>query len=110
MLRAVEKPRPSGVKHSRTPDRCIKIAMAWSVQLLAAVVTLVVLAAISRLPARDDSRQAFIKALPGGGLRTGYFTWMKMLLRSITAMEEIVAEGYSQVCALAFPNSDEILF
>ena len=87
----------SRAKHGRPLKQFIRVTMAWSIQLLVAATTLVVLVAVLCYPLRDDPGQAFVKALQAGELQANRLTWMKTLLRSITAMGEIVAEGYSRV-------------
>ena len=78
--------------------------MAWS--FLATVVTLGAIAAVWRFYPPDNPRQAFVKAQAAVELRTNHLAWIKVMLRSTTAMGEVVTEGYSRVCA---PVSDESL-
>ena len=73
------------------------IAMVSPIQVLAALLIVTTFIALVRSPTRHDPTSAYIQTLPGGKLQANLLTWMRMLLRSISALGEMAAEGYNDV-------------
>ena len=71
--------------------------MGFVLQLAALAVSLAVFVAVSHFRAPKDLRDVFSETLPRVDLQRGYFAWMKTWLKSVSAMRDIVAEGYDRV-------------